>query len=298
VGNAGFDPGRPFRTLERALIEAVRESRRSGQANDRYDRVMIELAPGDYYVDNSPGSLAPLSITDNTGLIQRVSTGYSISSINTGDRVIHMVVDVDDPVSTQPPMSFNLGRVIYSQSGGVGNISRIEKTSASSSNWIITLEYVNGPFNVNDELFYDNLASVNPQNGGLIVPRGISIDGTDLRKVRLRPMYVPEMESSRRSAILKVTGGTYVSLLTFTDNPQYARSHNTVTSVTFASEEEIKGSGTESSYYGRLNSLFKDLDGWGAEGLEPIPAETTIVAPIVGDKLNRSQDIEKTRLVF
>lgn len=295
VGNAGFDPGRPFRTLERALIEAVRESRRSGQANDRYDRVMIELAPGDYYVDNSPGSLAPLSITDNTGLIQRVSTGYSISSINTGDRVIHMVVDVDDPVSTQPPMSFNLGRVIYSQSGGVGNISRIEKTSASSSNWIITLEYVNGPFNVNDELFYDNLASVNPQNGGLIVPRGISIDGTDLRKVRLRPMYVPEMESSRRSAILKVTGGTYVSLLTFTDNPQYARSHNTVTSVTFASEEEIKGSGTESSYYGRLNSLFKDLDGWGAEGLEPIPAETTIVAPIVGDKLNRSQDIEENQ---
>ncbi|NDC89997.1 MAG: hypothetical protein EB075_14575, partial [Bacteroidetes bacterium] len=38
VGNAGIESNRPFRTLERALIEAVRESRRSGQSNDRYDR--------------------------------------------------------------------------------------------------------------------------------------------------------------------------------------------------------------------------------------------------------------------
>lgn len=301
VGNAGVDPGRPFRTLERALIEAVRESRRSGQANDRYDRVMIELAPGDYYVDNAPGSLATLTITDETGLVQRVDTGYSVGSVSQGDRVTHLIVDVGDPVSTQPPLQLNLGRVLYSQSGGVGNIARIEKTSPSSSNWIVTLEYVNGAFNINDTLYYDNLASVNPQTGGLIVPRGISIDGTDLRKVRIRPMYVPELTpvqndpQDKRTAIFKVTGGTYISLLTFTDNPQYARSHNTVTSVTFASQEEINGSGSESSYYSRLNSLFRDIDGWGSEGLEAIPAETAIVATIPQDKANRAQDIEENQ---
>jgi len=301
VGNAGVDPGRPFRTLERALIEAVRESRRSGQANDRYDRVMIELAPGDYYVDNAPGSLATLTITDETGLVQRVDTGYSVGSVSQGDRVTHLIVDVGDPVSTQPPLQLNLGRVLYSQSGGVGNIARIEKTTPSSSNWIVTLEYVNGAFNINDDLYYDNLACVNPQTGGLIVPRGISIDGTDLRKVRIRPMYVPELTpvqndpQDKRTAIFKVTGGTYVSLLTFTDNPQYARSHNTVTSVTFASQEEINGSGSESSYYSRLNSLFRDIDGWGSEGLEAIPAETAIVATIPQDKTNRAQDIEENQ---
>ena len=301
VGNQGNEPGRPFRTLERALIEAVRESRRSGQANDRYDRVMIELSPGDYYVDNSPGSLATLTLTEETGLVQRTSTGYSVGSVAQGDRVVHLTIDVNDPVSNQPPRSLNLGRVLYSQSGGVGNISRIEKLSASNSNWVVTLEYVQGTFDINDELFYDNLAAVNPQTGGLIVPRGISIDGTDLRKVRLRPMYVPELTpiqndpQTERTAILKVTGGTYISLLTFTDNPQYARSHNTVTSVAFASQAEINGSGSESPYYSRLNNLFKNIDGWGSEGLEAIPAETTIVAPIAGSKANRSQDIEENQ---
>jgi hypothetical protein len=301
IGNAGVDPNRPHRTLERALIEAVRESRRSGLANDRYDRVMIELAPGDYYVDNSPGSLATLSITDETGLIQRTDAGYSVSSVVSGDRVVHITVDVGDPVSTQPPRPLNLGRVLYSESGGVGNIARIEKQSGSSSNWVVTLEYVSGGFNINDELYYDNLAVVNPQTGGLIVPRGISIDGTDLRKVRLRPMYVPELTpvqndpQTNRTAILKVTGGTYVSLLTFTDNQQYSRSHNTVTSIAFASQAEINGSGTETPYYSRLNNLFREIDGWGAEGLEPIPAETTIVAPIAGTKGNRAQDLEENQ---
>ena len=99
-------------------------------------------------------------------------------------------------------------------------------------------------------------------------------------------MYIPELTpteiepQTKRTAIFKVTGGTYISLLTFTDNPQYARTHNTVTSVTFASEAEIFGSGDEVSYYSKLNSLFNSFDGWGNEGLEPIRAETTIVAPI------------------
>ena len=299
--NTGFDKDRPFRTIERALIEGVRESRRSGQNNDRYDKIMLEIAPGDYYVDNSPGSLASLSVTQDTGLVQRLDTGFTVSSVIENDRSVTIIVNTGNSVATQPPRELNLGRVLYSESGGVGNISRLEKQSPSSSNWIITLEYVNGTFEINDTLYYDNLAAVNPQTGGLIVPRGISVDGVDLRKVRIRPMYVPELTSVQndpqtdRTAIFKVTGGTYISLLTFTDNPQYARSHNTVTSVEFASQAEILGSGNESSYYGRLNSLFKDIDDWGDEGLEPIPAETTIVAPIPNSKQNRSQDIEENQ---
>jgi hypothetical protein len=262
---------------------------------------MIELAPGDYYIDQSPGSLATLSITEDTGLIQRTDTTFSISSVQAGDRVTHLTINVGDPVSTQPPRALNLGRVLYSESGGVGNIARIEKQSPSSSNWIITLEYVKGNFSINDELYYDNLAVVNPQTGGLIIPRGLSVDGVDLRKVRIRPMYVPELTpvqndpQTNRTAIFKVTGGTYVSLLTFTDNPQYSRSHNTVTAVAFASQNEINGGGNETSYYSRINNLFREIDGWGSEGLEPIPAETVIVAPTDISKVNRAQDIEENQ---
>jgi hypothetical protein len=301
VDNSGSDTNAPFRTIERAIIEAVRESRRSGTANDRYDRVMIELAPGDYYVDNSPGSASALSITEETGLIQRTATGLSVGNVVTSNRLVHITVDVGDPTSTQPPTSLNLGRVLYNQTGSVGNIARIEKQSLSSSNWIVTLEYVNGVFTIGDSLYYDNLAAVNPSSGGIIVPRGISLDGTDLRKVRIRPMYVPELTpvqndpQTQRTSILKVTGGTYVSSITYTDNPQYARSHNTVTSVTYASQAEIFGAGAETSYYSRLNNLFTELDGWGSEGLEALVAETTIVATVPGGKENRAQDIEENQ---
>jgi hypothetical protein len=301
VQNTGFSEDTPFRTLERALIEGVRESRRAGQNNDRYDRVVIELAPGDYYVDNSPGSGGTPSLTEETGLIQRVDTGLTIGNVIESDRFIEIAIDTSNPSFSQPPTALNLGRILYSQSGGVGNIAKIEKQSLSSSVWKVTLEYVRGTFANNDALFYDNLSIINPSSGGLVVPRGISIDGVDLRKVRIRPMYVPELEpiqdepQRQRTSIFKVTGGSYISLLTFTDNPQYARSHNTVTSVSFASENEIRGGQSESSYYSKINSLFSIYDGWEGDGLEPIGAETTIVAPIYGTKDQRQTDLEQNQ---
>ena len=301
IENNGFDSAKPFRSIERALIEAVRESRRAGTYNDRYDRVVIELAPGDYYVDNSPGTGSIPGLTATAGLVQRASTGFTILSLERLDRAIVIQVDSLSPSSTQPPLALNLGRILYSQGGGVGNIAKIEKESLNSSIWKVTLEYVRGSFSENDQLFYDNLSLINPTGGGLIVPRGISINGVDLRKVRVRPMYVPELnpvqeESQRlKTSIFKVTGGSYISLITFTDNPQISRSHNTVTTVTFASQSEIAGSSVESSYYSKLNSLFGQYDEWGTEGLEAITAETTIVAPIYDSKNLRQTDSEENQ---
>jgi hypothetical protein len=304
ISNSGFDEDKPFRSIERALIQAVRESRRAGQYNDRYDRVVIQLAPGDYYVDNSPGANITPGLTTSSGLVQQVGTGLTITEFEELDRAVVIKVDALNPSINQPPVSLSLGRIIYSQSGGVGNIVKIEKESIGSSIWEVTLEYVKGSFNVNDEIFYDGLSVINPTRGGLIVPRGISINGVDLRKVRIRPMYVPglnQVESepqSERTSIFKVTGGTYISLLTFTDNPQLHRSHNTVTAITFASQEEIIGGGAETSYYSKLNSLFSQFDGWGASGLEPISAETTIVAPIADSKSLRQTDSEENQTGF
>jgi hypothetical protein len=301
ISNSGFVEEKPFRSIERALMQAVRESRRAGEFNDRYDRVVIQLAPGDYYVDNSPGAGSTPGITSSTGLVQRIDTGFRIETVEQGDRSTLIKVNALNPSITQPPSALNLGRILYSESGGVGNIVKIEKESIGSSIWNVTLEYVRGAFSANDEIFYDGLSLINPTSGGLIVPRGISINGVDLRKVRIRPMYVPELNpieiepQRERTAIFKVTGGTYISLLTFTDNPQFHRSHNTVTSVTFASQAEINGGGTETSYYSKLNSLFGQFDGWGAQGLEPISAETTIVAPIADSKDLRQTDSEENQ---
>jgi hypothetical protein len=299
LSNTGFEDGRPFRSLERALIEAVRESRRAGQYNDRYDRVVIELSPGDYYVDNSPGSTGITSLTSQEGLIQRVDTSFDIINVSVADRATEIIIDSLDSISPFPPTSLKLGRIVYSQSGGVGNIVKAEKESLNSSIWKFTLEYVRGEFNTGDRLYYDNLSVINPRKGGLVVPRGISINGVDLRKVRIRPMYVPELEpvqdkaQTEKTSIFKLTGGSYISLITFTDNLQFSRSHNTVTAITFASEAELFGDGSETSYYQKVNGLFSDFDGWEGDGLEAIKSETTIVAPLAPSKDLRSQDLEE-----
>lgn len=299
LSNNGFDASRPYRSLERALIEAVRESRRSGQYNDRYDKIVIELAPGDYYVDNSPGSGGISSLTSQQGLIQRSDTSFAVINVSQGDRATEIVIDSLDTLSPYPPNSLKLGRILYSESGGVGNIVKAEKESLNSSIWKFTLEYVRGTFSTGDKLYYDNLSVVNPRGGGLIVPRGVSINGVDLRKVRIRPMYVPELSpvqndpQTEKTSIFKLTGGSYISLITFTDNLQFARTHNTVTAITFASEQELAGGGNETSYYGKINALFSEFDGWGGDGLESISSETTIVAPLAPSKDLRSQDLEE-----
>jgi hypothetical protein len=304
VNNNGFAQTRPFRSVERALVEAVRESRRAGQYNDRYDKIVIELAPGDYYVDNSPGAGSVSGLSAETGLVQRVPTGFKVLNREQQDRALVIYVDSLSPTLSQPPRTLSLGRILYSQSGGVGNISKVEKESLSSSIWKITLEYVKGDFPLDDNLYYDNLSLINPTGGGLIVPRGISVNGVDTRKVRVRPMYVPELnpieeEPQRdRTSIFKVTGGSYISLITFTDNPQISRSHNTVTAIGFASQSEIVGSSVETSYYSKLNSLFGQYDGWGSQGLEAIQAETTIVAPIYDSKNLRQTDSEENQTGF
>jgi hypothetical protein len=70
-----------------------------------------------------------------------------------------------------------------------------------------------------------NLQQFNPETGGLLVPRGTSIIGTDLRKVELRPSYVPtyknpstgEGSNQPITSILKWTGNSYVSSFTVRD---------------------------------------------------------------------------------
>ena len=108
--NNGGNINRPFKTIERALLEAARKSFISGNNNDRFEAYTIMVLPGEYVVDNRPGYdvvTNPLAFTNDT-----------------------TTVDAQ-------PYRFN------------------------------------------------------PRNGGIIVPRGTSIVGYDLRKTVIRPKYVP-----------------------------------------------------------------------------------------------------------
>ena len=298
LSNNGTNSATPLRTIERALLEAARASRR-GSATDAYDTTVIELAPGDYYVDNSPGVNAITGISSADRYIKQVSTGYS--TISSYSQATPYIVIDSNSTSSAPPVVFNLGRSVYTASGSVGTIQKVEKDSLTSTRWKLYLQYVSGTFDAGSELFYNRLSDFNPTTGGLIVPRGISINGVDLRKVRVRPMYVPELTPGQNTAqtartyIFKVTGGSYVSLMTFTDNQQFSRTHNTVTSIGFASQSEIRGSSNETSYYAKVTSLFSGIDQWGNDGLAEVPGETTIVAPIVAGKQNRANDSEQNQ---
>jgi hypothetical protein len=55
ITNQGNSLGRPFKTIQRALIESARFSYQKGIGNDKTDRTTILLFPGDHIVDNRPG---------------------------------------------------------------------------------------------------------------------------------------------------------------------------------------------------------------------------------------------------
>ena len=76
------------------------------------------------------------------------------------------------------------------------------------------------------------LYKYNSIEGGVIVPRGCSLVGTDLRRTKIIPKYVPyptilpsknintEDQSPNRTAIFKVTGGTYFWQFSFFDGAE------------------------------------------------------------------------------
>ena len=55
IQNVGSSLARPFKTIQRALIESARFSYQQGLNNDRFGKTTILLYPGEHVVDNRPG---------------------------------------------------------------------------------------------------------------------------------------------------------------------------------------------------------------------------------------------------
>jgi hypothetical protein len=90
------------------------------------------------------------------------------------------------------------------------------------------------------------LYKLNSVHGGLIIPRGTSIVGMDLRKTRIRPTYVPNPENDEieRSCVLRVTGASYIWQFTILDadpNGTCYKDYSTNTFVPNFSHHKLSG---------------------------------------------------------
>jgi len=152
IDNQGNSLARPFKTIQRAIIESARFSYVKGNSNDLIEKTTILLMPGEHIVDNRPG----FYIKNVSGGAQVVSPGGTQSGAQT-------ILDLD-----------------------------------LATNFDLTQE---------DNVLY----KFNSVNGGVIVPRGTSIVGLDLRKTKVRPLYVPNPTDINvsNSAIFRITGTCY-----------------------------------------------------------------------------------------
>ena len=163
IENQGNSLTKPFKTIQRALLESARFSYLRGNDNDIVEKTTILLFPGEHIVDNRPG----FGIRDENGVAKAVS-----------------------PSGTE--------------SGALNTL-----TLTLNSNFDLTQR---------DNILY----KFNSTEGGVIVPRGTSIVGLDLRKTKIRPKYVPNPtdDTVKRSAIFRVTGSCYFWQFTIFDGDE------------------------------------------------------------------------------
>jgi hypothetical protein len=88
IDNRGNSRIRPFKTIQRALLEASRFSYIPGANNDLFDQTTILIAPGTHFIDNRPGFYV-----DQNGVLKDVNGATrTISELNVSSNF-----DLDDP---------------------------------------------------------------------------------------------------------------------------------------------------------------------------------------------------------
>lgn len=212
-------------------------------------RALIEAARFSYQQgkNNDLNDRTTIMVYPSTHYIDN-RPGYSIQDIN-GDAVYKKRVGKDNwQTTTLDPLSF-------------------------SSNFDI--------FDTNNDLYKFNSIA-----GGVILPRGTSIIGVDLRKTKIKPLYVPNPydEDIDLSSIFNVTGTCYFSTFTFfdadttktvfkdyTDNRSVPNfSHHKLTAFTYADGVNKARLGYEQTdltdlqmYYYKVARAYGDISGRG-----------------------------------
>jgi hypothetical protein len=120
---------------------------------------------------------------------------------------------------------------------------------------------------------FEDLAKLNTYGkSGVILPRGVSVIGEDLRKTVIRPSYVPDKNGdieNDRGSIFRITGGAFFFNFTFKDKTGYNQSHHLLDCFSFVSEADLE------DYYDKVRIIFSQPYDNDAVN----PGETEIVAP-------------------
>ena len=263
IENQGNSLTKPFKTIQRALLEAARFSYLRGSDNDIVEKTTILLFPGEHVVDNRPG----FAIKDSSGTATAVSPA------------------------------------------GAETVASTTLTLTTSSVFDLTQE---------DNILY----KFNSIHGGVVVPRGTSIVGLDLRKTKLRPKYVPNPTDTNLSgsALFRVTGACYFwqfsifdgdqSGLVYTDSQNFGSgnqskptfSHHKLTCFEYADGVNIPTGYTITDldmYYSKLSNAFNTETGrnidqkWPGDpqGFAKKRSEWEIVGAFAADPVNISSII-------
>ena len=263
IENQGNSLTKPFKTIQRALLEAARFSYLRGSDNDIVEKTTILLFPGEHVIDNRPG----FAIKDSSGTATAVSPA------------------------------------------GAETVASTTLTLTTSSVFDLTQE---------DNILY----KFNSIHGGVVVPRGTSIVGLDLRKTKLRPKYVPNPTDTNLSgsAIFRVTGACYFwqfsifdgdqSGLVYTDSSNFGSgnqskptfSHHKLTCFEYADGVNIPTGYTITDldmYYSKLSNAFNTETGrnidqkWPGDpqGFAKKRSEWEIVGAFAADPVNISSII-------
>lgn len=107
------------------------------------------------------------------------------------------------------------------------------------------------------------LTEFNPNaTGGVILPRGVSLCGMDLRKTIFRPDVVPAIAdesayAANRRSIFKITGTGYYFGFTFLDKAGSTASHHLLDCFQFASQAELD------EFYTKIRAAFGGANNTG-----------------------------------
>ncbi len=254
IENQGNSLTRPFKTIQRALLEASRFSYQVGQNNDKFDRTTIMLYPGTHEIDNRPG-FNVVNSGGNASFRDRLGNSQTLNQLTETSNY-----DLEDPAN---------------------------------------------------ELF-----KYNSVEGGVIVPRGVSLAGYDVRKTKIRPKFVPDPVDNAvtRAAIFRLTGACHFYAMTFFDgNPQgsvyknYTTnkfspqfSHHKLTCFEYADGVNGVGIGTSSvttdlqMYFHKIQQAFGDSSGRAigdfpaTTDMQPALPEFEIVGPVKAEDVGIS----------
>ena len=187
----------------------------------------------------------------------------------------------------------------------VGGVAKAVAPDGSGSNGAQTdaIETLSLNLTSNFDLTQEDniLYKFNSINGGVVVPRGTSIVGLDLRKTKVKPKYVPNPfdNSVARSALFRITGTCYFwqfsifdgdeSGLVFTDSSDFSVtnrskptfSHHKLTCFEYADGVNIDDRFNLTDlgiYYSKLSNAFNKVARF-IDTQDRFPASTTGFSP-------------------